>query len=252
MRLGGPEGQRRRQQESSGRREDGDADRSDPCLGRHRTWPPARAIGPRIRPGHPQPQDRRPDVNALAHLELSRSRQPLVVQERPVLASEILEEQPLAATGEACVPPADRRMRQPQITAARPSENQRAFTDRQQLAGSRPVLGVKEDLPGPDAGHGGGHRRRPDGVPACAPLPARTYRIRRHPLGRRVVSVERRRLTLVEGKLARVLRVLRAVLGRRSAWRSLWIRWRHARSRRSLIPRPCNDVTFPDSPRQSP
>ena len=229
MCLGRPERQRRRQQESSSRGEHRDANGPNACIGPDRTRTPSRTIRPRIRSGHPQPQHRRPDVNALPDQELTRPREPLVVEEGAVLASEILEEQLLTSTGEARVPPADRRMRQPQVAAARPSEDQRALTDRQQLARSRTMLRIEEDLLRPHPADRCGHRRRTDGVSARPPLAPRAHRIRRHPLGRRVVRVQWRRLTLVERQLPRILCVLRAVLGWRSPWRSLGIRWRHAR-----------------------
>src|SRR4029079_5994526 len=70
MRLRRPERERGREQESGGRREHGDANRANRRLGLLRTRPAAWTIGPPIRTGDPEPQNRWTDVDALAHLEL--------------------------------------------------------------------------------------------------------------------------------------------------------------------------------------
>ena len=86
--------------------------------------------------------------------------------------------------------------------------------------------------------------------PARRLRPARTgYVVTRWGAGSS--ALQGRGLALVERELARVLGVLRAVVRGRTSWGSLGVRWRHAGFARALIPRPCNDVTFLNSPPHS-
>ena len=247
MGLGHPERDRGGQEEASDARQHGDPHRANRSLDapddarrRGRSVPPPAA-------GDPEPQHRRADVDPLPDLELARSGEPLVIEEGAVLAPEVLEEQPLAPPGEPGVAPADRGVREAQVAAARAAEDERPLGDGEQLARARTVLGVEEDLLVRHPDDRRDHRRRSDGVPARAALAASAHRIRRHPLGRRIVGVEGGGLALVERELARVLGVLRAVVRGRTSWGSLGVRWRHAGFARALIPRPCNDVTFLNS-----
>ena len=234
VRLRRPEGQRRREQEPRRCSQHRDPHRADGCLALHRRRPTPRLVRPGIGSRDPESQHRWPDVDALPDRELARPGQALVVEEGPVLASQVLEEEPLAAPGEPRVTPADGRVWQPQIAAARATEDQGALAHREQLPRARPVLGVEEDLLAAEDGRD--HRGRTDRVATRAPLATGAHRIRRHPLRRRIVRVEGRRLAFVERKLTRILGVLGAVLGWRSPGRPLGIRWRHAQLPR--VPHP--------------
>ena len=103
---------------------------------------------PRCTAWNPESQHRRPDVDALAQLELARRGHPLVVDEGAVLAAQVLEDQSISAPGETGVAAADRGMREPEIAAARPSEDHRPLADGEELTGARPMLGIEEELLG--------------------------------------------------------------------------------------------------------
>ena len=123
---------------------------------------------------------------------------------------------------------ADGRVRKAQVAAARAAEDERPLAD-SEAAGRCPGRARRRGRPpGSPAATVRDHRRGTDGVPPGAPLPPGAHRIGGHPLGRRIVGVQRGGLPLVERKLARVLGILRPVLRRRSPRGSLGVGWSHA------------------------
>src|SRR5215472_6784336 len=119
--------------------------------------PPAGPIRSRAPARNPEPEHCRSDVDPLSDQQLTRPGEPLVVEEGAVLAPQVFEEQVLPAPGQPGMPPADGGVRQPKIAAARASKDERALAHREQLAGSRTMLRVEEDLLVPNPGQRSNH-----------------------------------------------------------------------------------------------